>query len=127
MPSTGVAGPKGHPRPRTCGAQRASQPHRSPSGLQVERDAARAGLGVGRGPGVGVLDHQMAVHGGADMAQQRLDDGESQREVRHEVVVHHVDVQPIGGPFDPRALGGEVGEVRRQDAWRDLDAHGRRA
>ena len=57
--------------------------------------------------------------------RQRLDDGHADRQVRDEVVVHHVDVQPVG-PGHARGFGLEVREVRRQHARRDLDAHATR-
>jgi hypothetical protein len=56
-------------------------------------------------------------------ARQGLDHRDPEGEVRHEVVVHDVDVQPVGAR-DPGRLGAQVGEVRSQDAGRDLDPHG---
>ena len=45
------------------------------------------------------------------------------RDVRHEVAVHHVDVDPVGaGALDRRDLVGEAAEVGRQDRRRDHDA-----
>ena len=38
------------------------------------------------------------------MLDQRLDHGQADREVRHEVPVHHVDMQPIGDIRNGRGL-----------------------
>ena len=65
-------------------------------GLDVEGDAARAGLGVAGRPAVRVLDHQVAVERQRAGLRQPLDDRQPEREVGHEVVVHDVDVHPVG-------------------------------
>ena len=62
------------------------------------------GLRVVRGPAVRVLDHQMAVHRQARVLEQRLDHRQADREVRHEVRVHHVDMEPIGDIRNDRSL-----------------------
>ena len=57
------------------------------------------------------------------MLEQRLDDRQAEGQVGHEVVVHDVDVEPVGGRGHGRGLVGEPGEVGGQDAGRDLNGH----
>jgi hypothetical protein len=102
------------------GPQRA---HRGLRGFRVDGDAARPGLRVSEGVPVGVVDHQVAVDGQRRMLEQRLDDRQADGEVRDEVVVHHVDVEPVGCFLDGLRLIGEPGEVGGQDAGRDLNGH----
>ena len=72
----------------------------TPTGLSVASawngDVVGAGLRVGRRPPVRVVDHQMAVHRDVGDREQALHHRQSQRQIRHEVVVHHVDVHPVG-------------------------------
>jgi hypothetical protein len=75
---------------------------------------SRPGLGVPRGPAVGVLDHEVAVDRDGRHPHQRLDDGQPEREVRDEVVVHDVDVGPVGVGDRPQ-LALEVREVGGED------------
>ena len=49
--------------------------------------------------------------------QQAFHDRQADGQVRHEVVVHHVDVHPVGA-FHGRYLVGQPGEVGGQDRWR---------
>src|ERR1700759_547931 len=91
--------------------------------LGVDGDVARARLGVAGGPLVGIFDHQVTVDRQADVFEQRLNDGQAEGQVRDEVIVHDVHVQPVGGRGDGRGLVGEPGEVRGQDAGRDLNGH----
>jgi hypothetical protein len=111
------------PGPGPGGADRAQRPHRRLRGLSVDGHAARSGLRERRRVPVRVLDHEVAVDRQSRVLQQRLDDRQAEREVRHEVVVHDVDVQPVGGAVNGRGLLGEPGEVRGQDAGRDLNGH----
>jgi hypothetical protein len=111
-------------RAGTGGADSAQRPHRSLDRLGVDGHAARARLGVPGRPAVRILDHQVAVDRCAGVLEQRLDDRQPEREVRHEVVVHDVDVQPVGGAGHRRRFLGEPGEVGGQDAGRDLNTHG---
>ncbi len=64
----------------------------------------------------------MAVDRQLAPGKERLDHGQPEGQVGHEVVVHHVDVHPVGGA-DARNLRLEVGEVGIQDARCDLDTH----
>ena len=95
--------------------------------LDVHRHVVRAGLGVPDGPPVRVVDHEVAVERHVGRRQQRLDHRQPEGQVRHEVRVHHVDVQPVGavptGVGDGRGLVGQPREVRRQDARGDHRMH----
>ena len=70
-----------------------------------------------------VVDHQVAVEEEVGVRAQRLHDRRADREVRHVVPVHAVDVQEIGGRRDPRDVVGEVREVGGEDRGRDLHRH----
>ncbi len=104
---------------RTGGPDVAGDPDRILGGLRVEGDVVGAGLGVRRRPTLRVLDHQMAVERDVGRLQQALHDRQTQGQVRHEVVVHDIDVQPVGAGGtrlgDRRRLVGEIREVRGQD------------
>jgi hypothetical protein len=72
---------------------------------------------------VRVLDHEVAVQREDGDLAQRFHDRKAQRQVRDEVVVHHVHVHPVGGLGHGRHLVGEPGEVRVEDRRRDLNGH----
>ena len=93
--------------------------------LDVERHAAGAGLGVARRPAVGVVDHQVAVGGDRRCCRSRLSTtGRPKVRFGHEVVVHHVEVDPVGRrAATRRTSAARFGEVGVQDARRDLHAH----
>ena len=88
----------------------------------VKRDVAGAGLGEVRCPTVGVFDHQVAVDGHRCVLEQRLNDGQSQRQVRDEVIVHDVDMDPVDLTCC-RYLVGQLCEVGGQDARGNLHTH----
>ena len=79
-------------------------PHRGPGRLGVDRHVARPGLGVARRPAVRVLDHEVAIERQARVLEQRLHHGQADGQVRHEVRVHDVDMQPVGDFRDGRRL-----------------------
>jgi hypothetical protein len=114
---------EGEPGPGTRRADGTQRAHRCLGRLRVDGDAARARLGVGGGVPVRVIDHEVAVDRQRGVFEQRLDDRQAEGEVRDEVVVHHVDVKPVGGFLDGLRLVREPREVGRQDAGRDLNGH----
>ena len=63
--------------------------------LDVHADEVRAGLRVRGDPALGVLDHQVHVERQGRRAPHRLDHDRADRQVRHEVAVHHVDVDVV--------------------------------
>ena len=96
--------------------------------LDVHRHVVRARLGVADRPPVRVVDHEVAVERDVGRRQQRLDHRQAEGEVRHEVGVHHVDVQPVGAGRRARrrrsaASSAEPGEVGGQDARGDHRMH----
>ena len=118
---------EGEPGQGARGTEVAGDGARVGAGLGVHGDVARAGLGVAGRPALRVLDHQVAVERyGADRLH-RLHHRQAEGQVRHEVRVHDVEVQPVG-IGDALDLVGEAGEVRRQQARRDhrFPGHGYR-
>src|SRR5215472_12880317 len=65
------------------------------------------------------------------MRPQRLDDIGAVRDVRNEMPVHHVEMDPVGpGRIDRVDLLAKPGKIRREDRWRDNEGtwgkgHGR--
>ncbi len=86
--------------------------------LGVERDVVGASLGVRRRPAVGVLDHQMAIHRNVAGGQQTFHHRQADRQVRHEMRIHDIDVQPVRA-FDDGGLVGQPGEIGGQYRRRD--------
>jgi hypothetical protein len=114
---------EGEPGAGACGADGAQCPDRGVHRLRVDRHVARAGLGVLRCPAVRIGNHQVAVDRHRGVLEQRLDDGQAECQVRHEVVVHDIHVQPVRDAGDRGSLIGQPGKVRGKDARRDLNAH----
>ena len=76
-----------------------------------------------QGPNGRVLDHQVHVDRQVGDLADALDDGLAKGEVRHEVVVHHVDMHEVG-VGDGLEVAFEVAEISGKDAGCDLYAHG---
>src|SRR5699024_7108430 len=79
--------------------------------------------GVGGCPGVRVLEHQVHVCRQPGAGDHLLHHRETEGQVRHEVVVHHIQVHVVGST-DPADLASQVRQVRVQHARRDEDRHG---
>ena len=91
-------------------------------GLDMGGDHVGPRLGIGLDIGVDRRDHQMHVHDRLDMRAERLDRRGAEGQVRHEMPVHHVDMDPVGAlRLDGADLGPEIGEIGGQDRWGDLD------
>ena len=118
------AGLDAQPRLGAGGADVTGDGDRVVGGLGVEGDVVGARLGVRRCPAVGVLDHQMAIHRNVAGGQQTFHHRQPDRQVRHEMCVHHVDVQPVGA-FDGGGLVGQPGEIGGQYRRRDQRPVGR--
>ena len=90
--------------------------------LDVHRAAVRPGVGEVLQVAPGLGHHEVAVEEQRRVAPQRRHHRRPDRHVRHEVPVHHVDVEPVGrGRHLPDLLGQqpEVGrQHRRGDAQR---------
>ena len=81
-------------------------------GLDVHGDDVGAGLGEGFEIGIARRDHQVHVERLSGVRAQRLHDVGTDRDVGHEVPVHHVDMDPVGaGGIDRAHLLAEPGEV----------------
>ena len=68
-----------------------------------------------------VVDHEVAVEKKVGVRTQRRDNRRADREVRHVVTVHAVDVQQLAGIGDAGHARGEVREVGGKDRRRDFD------
>ena len=56
----------------------------------------------------------MDIDGDVDMRADRLANERANRQVRHVMVVHHVEMDPIGsGGHDVADFFAEAGEIRR--------------
>ena len=92
--------------------------------LHVDRDAVGARLDEVLHLALGPLDHQVHVDdraGGVDLLRERLHGVRAEGDRRHEVAVHHIDVNhACPGSEHLRHLRAEPREVRRQDRGRDL-------
>jgi hypothetical protein len=104
------------------------------AGVGMEADQVGAGFGEGLGQRIHRLHHQvhvdrhLAAVGTHGMLAQRLADHRAEGQVRHVVVVHHVEVDPVGAGVDDGAhVLAEAREVGRQQAGGDaIGRHGGR-
>jgi hypothetical protein len=91
------------------------------AGLHMGGQDVGPGLRVGVDIGVHGRDHQMHVHDRLHMLAERLHRRRAEGEVRHEMAVHHVHMDPIRALIlDRPDLAPEIGEIGRQDGWGDL-------
>ena len=100
------------------GPQFAGQPDGGMSGLQVEGHGLRPCLRICRAPAVRVLDHEMDVQELVRRFPQALDNRETDRQVRDEMVVHDVNMDGIGSGY-PLDFMSELGEIGVEDAGSD--------
>src|SRR5699024_7960530 len=103
-------------------AQFAGESDGGGGGLRVECHRRGAETGVFRRPGVGVLDHQVHIGRDACVFDHLFHHGQTEGEVRYEVVVHDVQMHVVRA-LDPLDFRGEVGEVGVEDAGRDENGH----
>jgi hypothetical protein len=92
------------------------------AGLRVKADQVGAGVGKRRGQRIDRLDHQVHIdrHRRAvrlfGMGLQCLADHRSESQVGHIVVVHDIEMNPVGaGGKDGADLLAQAGEVGRED------------
>ena len=80
-------------------------------------DPVRPGFGKIIDVALRLLDHQMDIERAIELVAQRpegLYDERPNRDIRHEMSVHHIDVQPVGTVFEGFAgVIFEPGEVGR--------------
>ena len=99
------ARPAGARSPRARRARRSSRASRTGAWAASAWNVTEAApsLGVLGRPAVGVLDHEVHVErDGRDLGEP-LTTGRPERQVRHEVVVHDVDVREVGRGDRPRS------------------------
>ena len=84
-------------------------------GFQVDDHRVAAGLCELLGLIERVGDHQMAFQRQRGHGAQRLDHDGADRDRRHEMPVHDIDVQQIGVLLDARDLLAQLGEVGGKD------------
>ena len=91
----------------------------------MESDDARPGLGkIGNDP-IHRLHHQMHVDRNIDQWTNRRADHRSDGEIRHIVVVHHVEMDEVGtGLHDSGNLRAKAGEIRGENTRSDAGLHG---
>src|SRR6185295_6919885 len=96
------------------------------NGFDVHRHHAGTGGDEVVDEAIGIVDHQVHVERAGGDALDGANDDRTDRDRRHEVSVHHINVNEIGAA----ALGGgdvtaQSGEVGGEDGGRDLDVpHG---
>ena len=102
-------------------ADQADRAVHMPGCLGMKADPARAGPGKGARQFIHWLHHQMHIDRRLDATlAQRLADQRADGQVRHVVVVHHVEMNHVG---TGREYGldflAEPGEIRREDGRSD--------
>jgi len=92
-------------------------------GFHMDRDHVRARFHERRDVAVRFLDHQVHIERPGRDVPDRPDDRRPDRDVRHEVPVHHVDVNEIrAAAFDGRNVAAEGREVGGEDGGSDLNS-----
>ena len=81
-----------------------------------------AHLRILRCPTIRILNHEMRVHRKDTGLDDGLSDREPPRQVRHEMVVHDVDVRNIGAG-DLGQLAAQIGDVTVQDRRANCGIH----
>ena len=90
------------------------------AGFGMDGNDVRAGLRESIEERVDGRDHQMDVERLVQCAAECLHHGRADREVRHEMAIHHVDVDPVRARFVDRAhFLAELREVGGQDGRGD--------
>ena len=101
-----------HAGPDAPAAQVRDSPLQVRHGLDVHADGGGARVDEGVEVAIGGLDHQVDVDRERRRAPDGFDDDGTERDVRHEAPVHHVDVhEPGTAALDGLHGVGEMGEV----------------
>ncbi len=91
-------------------------------GLRMHEEVVGAGLGEGGDERIDRRDHQVHVERQPAVPAQALQHRWAEADIRHEMSVHDVEMQPIrAGRLDRRHLLAQPGEIGREQAWRDGD------
>ncbi len=92
------------------------------AGLHVHRDDVGAGLRERLEVGIAGRDHQVRVEHLFRMRSHRCNRAGPERDIRHEVPVHHVEMDPVRAGFIDRAhFLAELGEVGGKDGGGDAE------
>jgi hypothetical protein len=93
------------------------------AGFLVDGDPISAGFGKCGYELVRPFNHEMTIERNFRDFAKRSNDGGPDRDVRHEMTIHHIHVENGGSPFDS-GLGfrAEASEVSRQDGGSELES-----
>ena len=92
------------------------------AGFGMDRNEIRTRIRKRAQVRVGGRNHQMDIHEGRDVRPDRRDNIRPDRQVRHEMTIHGINVDPVGTfGLDGTDLSAEICKIRRQDRRRDLD------
>src|SRR5689334_25157600 len=85
------------------------------AGFRMHQDMVGPGISERRDERIDRLDHQVHVERQSAMWTEALQDRRTEADVRHEMAVHDVEMQPIGsGGLDRRNLLAQTREIRSQ-------------
>ena len=88
-------------------------------GFNVHREMVATCVNVVLEAGFGVFNHQVGIENGVgtERFSQASNHRRTEGEVGHEIAVHDVEMKPIKARINRFiAVGGQVGEVRGEDA-----------
>src|SRR3990172_8836249 len=92
--------------------------------FRVDSHDVRAGLDKRRNVPVRVRNHEMDMERHFSHIPDRLDDQRTNRDVRHEVAVHDIDMQQMrAGFFNPANVFAERREISGKYRGSDANAH----
>src|ERR1700751_3785601 len=92
------------------------------AGFVMHAYPVRSGVAKCRDKFIGILDHQVAIEGKTRDLAQRLDDRRSERNVRHKVPIHYVDMDDRAtAALCSRNFVCETSKIRRKYRWSQLN------
>ena len=90
------------------------------SSLGMYRNVIASGFGKSLQIRIARRDHQVRVENLPGVRTHRFDDVRAERNVRHKMAVHHVQVDPVGaGSIDAADFFAQFGEIRSENRRRD--------
>jgi hypothetical protein len=89
--------------------------------LDVDGAAVRTRVAEGLQELPWVVHHQVAIEVEVGVTADPGHHGRPDGQVGHEMAVHHINVQYVSLRPDPADLVAQLGEVCRQDRWRNAD------
>ena len=92
------------------------------TGLSVNGDHVTTRLGEGFKIGIGRGNHQMAIKHRIAVLAQRLNDSRAIGNIRHEMAVHHIEMNPFRPGFGHIAhFFAKAGEIGGEDGRGNAD------